>query len=92
MELKLSFKLTLSSGEVTSQDIQVPADPNHPIDKQMRALMQTMMTQYATVGLLRQPAPGSFILLCPSQIALVECELPNIVLANATEVPRVTLE
>jgi len=92
MDITLKFKLTLLSGEVTEQEIQIPADPNHPIDKQTRALMQTMMTQYAQVGMLRQPSPGMFMLLCPSQIALVECELPSIVLASANEVPKITLE
>ena len=92
MEIKLKFKITFVSGEQTEQDITVPADPSKSFEGQARALMQTMLAQYAQVGMLRQPAPGHFVLLCPSQIAMVECELPSIVLADASEVPKVTLE
>jgi hypothetical protein len=92
MEIHLEFKITLASGEIVTQDIQLPADPNYPIDKQMKALMQTMINQYSTVGMLREVEPGVYRLLCHSQIYWVECSLPKIVLANATEVPQVTLE
>lgn len=88
MEIKLTFKITFENGEVTTQDIEVPADPNLPVDKQMLVLMQGMLQQYSQVGMLRQPEKGKFILICPSQIATVECELPSIILANATEVPK----
>ncbi len=88
MEIKLSFKLTLASGEQPIQEIAVKADPGLPFDTQARALMQTMFSQYSSVGMLRQPDPGRFVLLCPSQIALVECELPSILIADATDVPE----
>jgi hypothetical protein len=42
--------------------------------------------------MLREVEPGVYRLLCHSQIYWVECSLPKIVLANATEVPQVTLE
>jgi hypothetical protein len=52
-----------------------------------------MLAQYTQVGMLRQPEPGTFVLLCPSQIAMVECSLPSIVIASAGEiVPKVTLD
>jgi len=54
-------------------------------------LMQQMLFQYAQVGMLRQPKPGEFVLLCPSQIAMVECTLPSILIANPADVPKVTL-
>lgn len=88
MEIKLTFKITFVDGEYTTQDISVPADPQHPVEKQMLFLMQQMLNQYAQVGILRQPTPGSFVLICPSQIAQVECEMPSIVLAGANEVPK----
>jgi hypothetical protein len=94
MEIKLSFKITLSSGEQTEQEISLPADPNKPFDAQARAWMQQVFAQYTQVGVLRQPEPGTFVLLCPSQIAMVECTLPNIVIASAGEVasPKITLD
>jgi hypothetical protein len=54
--------------------------------------MQQMFAQYAQVGILRQPEPGTFVLLCPSQIALVECSLPSIIIADEIEVPKVSLD
>lgn len=89
MDIKLNFKITCTNGEETTQDISTPAvnDPNVPFDKQQAMVMQQMFHQYAQVGLLRQPSPNKFILMCPSQIAFVECELPSIVLANALDVP-----
>jgi hypothetical protein len=91
MEIKLSFQITLASGEQTVQEISVPADPGLPFDAQARALMQTMLSQYATVGLLRQSA-GKYTLLCASQIAMVECELPSILIASAVDVPKVPIK
>jgi hypothetical protein len=94
MEIKLSFKLTLASGEETVQEVSLPADPNKPFDAQAKAWMQQMFAQYTQVGMIRQPEPGTFVLLCPSQIAMVECSLPNIVIASAGEVlaPKITLD
>ncbi len=92
MEIKLSFKITLVSGEQTIQDISFPADPNKPFDPQAKLLMQQMLAQYTQVGMLRQPEPGTFVLLCPSQIAVVECSLPTIIVASALEVPKVSLD
>ncbi len=93
MDIKLTFKITCTNGEETSQDINTPAvnDPNVPFDKQQAMVMQQMFHQYATVGLLRQHPDNKnrFILMCPSQIAFVEAELPSIVLANALDVPPV---
>lgn len=92
MEIKLTFRITFVSGEQTEQAISVMADSRHPIETQTKALMQNMMSQYASVGMLRQPTPGNYVLLLPSQIAMVECELPTIVLADAQDVPKITLE
>jgi hypothetical protein len=92
MEIHLKFKITMVSGEVTEQEIKLPADPSKPFDLQAKLLMQQMLAQYTQVGMLRQPEPNKFVLLCPSQIALVETELPSIILADATEVPRVSLD
>ena len=92
MEIKLTFKITFTNDETTTQDITVPADPKHPVEKQMLFLMQQMLNQYSQVGILRQPDKGKFLLICPSQIATVECELPSIILANAMEVPNTTTE
>lgn len=92
MEIKLKFEITFVSGEQTEQDISVPADPNKAFDLQATLLMQQMLAQYSQVGMLRQPEPGTFVLLCPSQIALVKCTLPSIIIADATEVPKVKLD
>jgi hypothetical protein len=94
MEIKLSFRITLASGEQTMQELSLPADPNKPFDAQAKAWMQQIFAQYTQVGLMRQPEPGTFVLLCPSQIAMVECTLPNIVIATAGEVvaPKITLD
>jgi hypothetical protein len=95
MEIKLTFTITFINGEITTQDIVVPADIKLPIEKQTAFLMQQMLVQYAQVGLLRNPDKGTkFILICPSQIATVECEVPSILLAGANELPRspITLE
>jgi hypothetical protein len=86
MEIKLSFKIMFVSGEQAVQEIAVQADPGKPFDLQARAAMQQMLGQYATIGMLRQPEPGHFKLVCPSQIVTVECELPNILIAGPTEV------
>jgi hypothetical protein len=50
--------------------------------------MMQMLKQYASVGLLRNPEKNKFILICPSRLATVECELPSILLAGANEVPK----
>jgi hypothetical protein len=95
VEIKLSFKITFVSGEQTVQEISLPADPNKAFDQQAKFLMQQMLGQYATVGMIRQPEPGTFVLLCPSQIAMVECTLPSIVIASPNEIPpapKVTLD
>lgn len=88
MEIKLTFKITFTNSEETEQTITVPADPKYPVDMQTKALLQQMLGQYTTVGILREPRPGYFYLMCPSQIATIECELPSIVLAGANEVPK----
>jgi hypothetical protein len=92
MELKLKFHITLVDGGETEQEISVPADPKHPVEKQMLALMQAMFNQYAQVGMLKEHPKGTFTLLCPSQIMTIQCELPSLIIANANEVPKVTLE
>lgn len=89
MEIKLTFKITRVDGEVETQEITAPAvnDPNITLEQQQMIVMQRMLNQYAQVGMLRQPSKDHFILLCPSQIMFVECELPSILLANALDVP-----
>lgn len=87
MEIRLTFNITFVDGNSTTQDISVPADPQLPVEKQTLLLMQQALLQYAQVGLLRNPEKSKFFLICPSQIATVECELPSIVLAGADEVP-----
>jgi hypothetical protein len=99
MDIKLSFRITFTSGEQTIQDITAQADPRHHVDEQMKALMNRMFIQYASVGMIRQATdddgrliPNKYMLLCPSQLAMVECELPSIILAGANEVPKLTLD
>lgn len=88
----MKFKITFVSGEQTEQEIAVPADPSKPFDVQAKLLLQQMLSQYTQVGMLRQPEPGTFVLLCPSQIAMVEATLPSILMADAADVPKVTLD
>lgn len=90
MDIRLSFKITRADGEEETQEISTPTspDPNLPIERQQLMVMQQMFNQYAQVGMLRQPKKDTFILLCPSQIAFVECTLPSLILANATEMPK----
>jgi hypothetical protein len=92
MEIKLSFKITFVSGEQTVQEVSLPADQTKPFEVQAKAYLQAMLAQYAQIGMLRQPEPGTFVLLCPSQIAMVECTLPTILIASEGEVPKVTLD
>jgi hypothetical protein len=99
MDIKLTFKITFVSGEQTIQEISAQTDPRHHVDEQMKALMNRMFIQYTSVGMVRQgtdddgtPNPSKYVLLCPSQLALVECELPSIILAGANEVPKITLD
>jgi hypothetical protein len=87
MEIKLTFKITRVDGEVEDQEITAPAVPDIPIEQQQMMVMQRMLNQYAQVGMLRQPSKSHFILLCPSQIMFVECELPSVLIANALDVP-----
>lgn len=92
MEIKLKFEIVLVDGGFTEQEITVPADPKKPVETQMLFLMQQMFNQYAQVGLLREEPKGTFNLLCPSQLSVIKCTLPSIVIANANEVPKVTLD
>jgi len=89
MDIRLTFKITRVDGEVETQEITAPAvnDPNLSFDQQRMMVMQRMFNQYAQVGMLRQPAKDHFILLCPSQIMFVECELASLLIANAGDVP-----
>ena len=95
MDISLKFKITCTNGEETEQSITVPADPQLPFEQQQIFVMQKMLNQYAQVGLLRQIEPRKFLLMCPSQLAFVEVELPSILVANPSDVPpapKVTLE
>ncbi len=97
MDIRLDFKITMVNGEDTEQSITVPgiSDPQVPFESQQIMLMQKMFSQYAQVGLIRQVEPKKFLLLCPSQLAFIECEIPSIIIANPTDVPpapKVTLE
>lgn len=92
MEIKLSFKITFVSGEQTVQEVALPADPTKSFEAQAKAYLQAMLGQYAQLGMLRQPEVGTFVLLCPSQIAMVECTLPTILLASEGEVSKITLD
>lgn len=88
MDINLTFKITFVDGGVDTQDISVPSDPRYPIEKQTMALITHMFSQYTEVGVLRRPNNGNkFLLICPSQIATIECDMPSIVLANANDVP-----
>jgi hypothetical protein len=89
MEIKLTFLITRVDGETETQEITAPYvnDPNITLEQQQMIVMQRMLNQYAQVGMLRQPDKGKFILLCPSQIMFVECELPSVLIANALDVP-----
>ena len=87
MEIKLTFAITRVDGEVETQDITAPAHPEVPVDQQKLLLMMKMFNQYTQVGMLRQPKPDHYILLCPSQIMFVECELPSVLIANVLDVP-----
>jgi hypothetical protein len=92
MEIKVKFKIIFVSGEETEQEISVQHDPKYTVELQQKALMQQMLSQYASVGMLRQPSPNFYKLILPSQIAIVECELGSLVIADMSEVPRITLE
>jgi hypothetical protein len=94
MEIKLRFKITFVDGMQKLQEITIPADPRLAVDNQQKALMQTMFSQYATIGYVTHPPdePDTYRLILPSQIAMVECALPSLIIAQESEVPRVTLE
>jgi len=90
LEIKLTFRITTVAETEETQEITAQAvnDPNLTYDQQRIMLMQRMFNQYAQVGLMRQDKPNHFILMCPSQLAFIECELGSVLLANATDVPR----
>lgn len=98
MEIKLKFLITFLSGEQTEQEIAVPADERYAFDVQAKALMQTMLSQYASIGILRKgPTPDNpnhnyYKLVLPSNISTVECELPSIVIASEAEVSKIVLD
>jgi len=101
MEIKLTFLITFVSGEQKAQEISIPADPRHPFETQAKALMQTMLSQYATIGYVMHPVrdnetgeilPNRYRLILPSQIGSVECDLPTILIASEHEIPKVTLD
>jgi hypothetical protein len=92
MEIKVKFTNHLRVREETEQEISVQHDPKYTVELQQKALMQQMLSQYASVGMLRQPSPNFYKLILPSQIAIVECELGSLVIADMSEVPRITLE
>jgi hypothetical protein len=87
MEIRLEFQITFINEEKTTQEIKAQADPQHSVEKQTLMLMQQMFTQYTQVGILRETEKGTFKLVCPSQIATIECTPPSILLAHNTDMP-----
>jgi|SRR5271157_46105 len=90
MEIKLKFKITCVNEDETEQEISTPVPNDVPLEQARMVVMMKMLNQYAQVGMLRQPSPDHYILMCPSQIAFVECILPSVILASPLDVPKTT--
>jgi hypothetical protein len=83
MDMPIKFHIVRVTGETEEQEISAPADNVH-------AIIQQMLGQYATVGMLRRSG-DSFMLVTAHQIAQVTVEIPSIVIANAADTPKIIL-
>jgi len=81
METSLHFVITKIDNTTVEQDIKCPADA-------AEAVVNQMMAQYSQVGVLKKEGNKYTLLPC-SQIALVEIELPSLVIASPSDTARV---
>ena len=81
METNLHFIVTKVDGSQVMQDIKCPTDV-------VEGAMNQMLSQFAQVGMLKKEG-AKYTLLPASQIALVECELPTIVIAAPSDTAKV---
>lgn len=80
METALHFVITKVDGSQVTQDFKCPPDAAEQI-------MQQAFAQFSQVGMMKKDG-NRFTLLPSSQIALVEIELPTLVLADEGEVKK----
>lgn len=81
MEATLHFVITKVDGSQVNQDLSCPPDAT-------AQLMQQVFGQYSQVGVMKKEG-NKFSLIPASQIALVEVELPTLVIAGEGEVKQV---
>lgn len=81
MDVSLHFVITKVDGSQVTQDIKCPQDA-------AEQAMNQMLAQYSQVGMLKKDGT-KYMLLPSSQIALVECELPTIVIAGPSDTAKV---
>lgn len=84
--IDLTFHLKLKDGRKMEQKISVPADGDGEKTPTPEMLIMQMLTQYATVGMLkRDPSGNKFILQTAGTIDNVEVEIPTIVTPTTSE-------
>jgi hypothetical protein len=81
METNLHFVVTKTDGTQVTQDIKCPNDASE-------SALNQMLAQYAQIGMLKKDGT-KYTLVPASQISLVECELPTIVLADPSDAAKV---
>jgi hypothetical protein len=78
--LQLKFVITKTNGEKVEQE--VPCIP-----EKVGECIRDMLLQYANLGMIKKDG-DKMILLCASQIAYAEVDIPSVVIAGANEVPQ----
>jgi hypothetical protein len=80
-EANLHFVITKVDGTQVTQDFNCPSDA-------VEGVMNQMLAQFSQVGMLKKDGT-KYTLLPASQISLVECELPTLVIAGPSETAKV---
>ena len=80
MHNTLKFVITRTNGEKLEQEIPC-------IPEKVGECMRDMFLQYANMGMIKKEG-DKFILLCASQIAYAEVEIPQVVLASGNDLPK----
>ena len=81
MDTNLHFVITKVDGSEVIQDIKCPSNA-------VEAAMNQMFSQFSQVGVLKKDGT-KYTLVPSSQIQLVECDVPTIVIAGPSETAKV---
>ncbi len=80
METNLHFVASLVDGGHVTQDFTVPTD-------KVDAAIPQLLSQYAQVGMLKRDG-NKYTLIPHSQIRLIECEIPSLVVATSSDTQK----